>query len=115
MRREDPVDIPVPGEGFSLEGLLEGPSDGGRVVVCHPHPGFGGTMHIPFVVAMARALAAAGLRVLRFNFRGIGGSGGTPTGGLAEDRDVRAACALLRGAAPETSGVAIAGYSFGAL
>lgn len=82
-------------------------------VVCHPHPAFGGRMSNPLVVALAEALAAAGLSVVRFNFRGIDGSGGTPTGGLREHEDVRAACAWLR--AQGAPRVALVGYSFGAL
>lgn len=107
------LDLPVPGEGFSLRAAFDGPVGGAPVVLCHPHPAFGGTMQAPLVVAVARALSAAGARVLRFNFRGIGGSGGEPEGGLAEHRDVAAACAFL---GAETGGaVALAGYSFGAL
>ena len=105
--------IALPGEGFSLEGVLEGPAGAPGVVVCHPHPAFGGTFNTPIVVRLAGALAAAGLRALRFNFRGIGRSGGRPTGGAVEERDVRAACAALREVS--TGEVALAGYSFGAL
>ncbi|MSP61579.1 MAG: hypothetical protein EXR72_14815 [Myxococcales bacterium] len=106
-----PIAIPT-GEGFDLEGLLDGEGRRG-VVICHPHPAFGGTLHTPLVAALAGALAGAGLRVLRFNFRGIGRSGGTASGGRVEERDVAAACAFL--GAGGASEIAIAGYSFGAL
>jgi alpha/beta superfamily hydrolase len=83
------------------------------VVVCHPHPAFGGRMDTPLVVALADALGAAGFSTVRFNFRGLGGSGGKPTGGLEEHADVRTVAAWLREAgAPR---VALVGYSFGAL
>jgi uncharacterized protein len=99
-------------EGFSLEGALDG--DGARaVVVCHPHPAFGGRLDTPLVAALAEALARAGLRALRFNFRGVGGSGGSPSGGLVEERDVAAAARFLLDSG--ATGIAVAGYSFGAL
>lgn len=111
------VTIPVGDEGFSLEGLLEGPADGAPVVVCHPHPAFGGTLDTPIVAALAAALAEAGSATLRFNFRGIGRSGGQATGGRVEERDVMAACAWLRARAGDASHreIALVGYSFGAL
>ena len=131
MRASTPIRIPVDGEGFSLEGRLDGPGhdpSAPGVVVCHPHPAFGGTLDAPLIVALAEALTAAGMRVLRFNFRGIGTSGGIPEGGLVEDRDVRAACAFLRARNPSDPSrppsittaspppdIALAGYSFGAL
>src|SRR4051812_3472884 len=109
---EVPLRIAVPDEEFTLDAILSGPAGGPGVVLCHPHPAFGGTMRTPLIVALAGALGASGHRVLRFDFRGVGGSGGAPTGGLVEDRDVRAACAVLEAAGDP---VAIVGYSFGAL
>src|SRR5207302_1237975 len=50
---------------------------------------------------------------VRFNFRGLDGSEGTPTGGTREHEDVAAAIAWCRSqGAPR---VALVGYSFGAL
>jgi hypothetical protein len=108
------VRIPVVAEEpFELEGLLDEHSGAPLVVVCHPHPAFGGRMDTPLVVELARALHAAGLSTLRFNFRGLAGSGGTATGGLAEHDDVVAAVTFARArGAPRVS---LAGYSFGAL
>ena len=61
--------------------------DGGRspstrgagVALCHPHPFLGGDKDSALVVALARRLARAGVAVLRFDSRGVGGSGGTRT------------------------------------
>lgn len=108
------VEIPVVDEGFALEGRLDGPPDGPRALVCHPHPAFGGTLDTPLVAELATSLAAVGQRVLRFNFRGVGASGGQGTGGLAEVRDVHAACTFLRDGHRDRP-VALCGYSFGAL
>lgn len=83
-------------------------------MVCHPHPEYGGDMHNPVVLAAAGACVAAGWAALRFNFAGVGASGGGFSGGGEEVRDVEAAVAALRGLLPEGVPLAIAGYSFGA-
>ncbi len=101
------------GGAFALEAEAEIFAGADGVVVCHPHPAFGGRMDNPLVVALADGLAAAGLSTVRFNFRGVGASGGEPTGGRAEHDDVRAAAAWLREAGAQRVG--LLGYSFGAL
>ena len=78
------------GTGPQLQGVLtlpQGASAG--VVVCHPHPQFGGDMGNPVVTAVARACAGANLATLRFNFRGVGSSGGAWDEGRGEQDDVR--------------------------
>jgi alpha/beta superfamily hydrolase len=105
--------IPVDGGAFTLEAEAELRPGAPGAVVCHPHPAFGGRMDTPLVLALADALADAGLSTVRFNFRGIDGSDGTPTGGHLEQDDVRAASAWLR--AQGCPRVALVGYSFGAL
>ena len=76
------------------------------VLVCHPHPLYGGTMHNKVVYRIARAMRQAGAVVLRFNFRKTG---------LIEEgvEDARAALAWLRAAYPALP-YALAGFSFGA-
>jgi uncharacterized protein len=105
--------VRIPVGDFTLEGEAQLVDGAPAAVVCHPHPAFGGRMHTPLVVDLAEAFGAAGWSTLRFNFRGLDGSGGSPTGGLAEHDDVAAAVAWARdnGAAE----VALVGYSFGAL
>jgi alpha/beta superfamily hydrolase len=106
------VAIPV-GDEFTLAAEVTLRDGAPAALVCHPHPAFGGRLDTPFVVALADALARAGLSTVRFNFRGLGGSGGKPTGGHAEQNDVRAVAAWLR--AQGAPRVAFVGYSFGAL
>lgn len=103
----------IPVGDFTLEAEAHLVPGAAAVVVCHPHPAFGGRMDTPLVVALTDALDAAGLSTLRFNFRGLGGSGGTPTGGLREHEDVAAAVDWIR--ATGAAEVALVGYSFGAL
>jgi alpha/beta superfamily hydrolase len=100
---------------LTLEAALAMPP-GARagVVVCHPHPLYGGDMDNPVVTGVARACTEAGLATLRFNFRGVGGSGGAWDDGRGEQDDVRAALAHLRRLLPAGAPVALAGYSFGA-
>jgi alpha/beta superfamily hydrolase len=105
--------VRIPVAGFTLEAEARVVAGAPAAVVCHPHPAFGGRMDNPLVVALAEACAAAGFSTVRFNFRGLDGSEGAPTGGLREHEDVAAAIAWARGqGAPR---VALVGYSFGAL
>jgi uncharacterized protein len=97
--------------------FLAGPRPDGLprgCVVCHPHPLYGGNMNNSVVVAITAALAAKGISTLRFDFRGVGASGGTHGGGVPEVDDARAAIGALR-AASGIDRIAIAGYSFGSL
>ncbi len=82
------------------------------VVLCHPHPLHGGTMHNKVVYHAAKVFRELGLPVLRFNFRGAGLSDGTHDDGQGEQQDVAAACDWL---ARETALPLVgAGFSFGA-
>jgi uncharacterized protein len=112
MISEQPIRLAV-GADLSLEALLAVPaSPSGGVVICHPHPLYGGDMENPVVVRVQEVCAALGLATLRFNFRGVGASGGVHGGGIAEQDDAAAALDAL--AKAMGSGVlAIAGYSFG--
>ena len=82
-------------------------------VICHPHPLFGGTMHNKVVHAAAEAIVGAGLPALRFNFRGVGGSGGKHDGGRGEQDDLKTVMDHLARLYPHKP-LLVAGYSFGA-
>lgn len=104
---------------LSLEGVMASPSRLGGgcpgVVVCHPHPLFGGNMDNTVVTALCAALAEEGFFALRFNCRGVGGSEGEFTKGDGEQEDVLAALGLLRDwPGVKMGSVGLAGYSFGA-
>lgn len=85
----------------------------GVVVLCHPHPQFGGTMDNKVVVTLARAFVHLGYRALRFNFRGVGGSAGVWDEGQGEVDD---ALAVIKAARAQSPGLplALGGFSFGA-
>lgn len=106
--------IEVAGPVGKLVGELELPAGEPRGValVCHPHPVHGGSLRNAIVVRVARALRAAGLCTLRFNFRGVEGSEGAYDG----TQEVEDAAAVARALAERFPGLPLwaAGYSFGA-
>ncbi|MCX6544844.1 MAG: alpha/beta fold hydrolase [Acidobacteria bacterium] len=83
------------------------------VVLAHPLPTGGGTMHNKVVYQVAKSLCRTRAAVLRFNFRGVGTSEGMFTDGPGEMADFRAALDMVAARYP---GVEIwaAGFSFGA-
>jgi len=104
----------IPVAHGSLEGILREPTSAvAAAVVCHPHPRGGGTMNNNVVYRAAKALVAAGVVALRFNFRGVGASTGVHADGVGEEEDVRAAVDFLCARAPELP-IWIAGFSVGA-
>ncbi|HEX9975944.1 MAG TPA: CocE/NonD family hydrolase [Dehalococcoidales bacterium] len=103
---------------ITLEGELHLPEGDGPfpiVVVCHPHPLYGGNMENNVVMAICQGLLTHSVAAFRFNFRGVGRSGGAYGGGITEREDVKAALAFVR-ARPEVDAgkIGLAGYSFGA-
>jgi alpha/beta superfamily hydrolase len=82
------------------------------LVVCHPHPLHGGTMDNKVVQTIARAGLQLGWRVLRFNFRGVGGSAGAWDEGRGEVDDALAVITAGRAGAPSLP-LMLAGFSFG--
>jgi len=105
----------IAGPAGKLEAVLEEPEEGApreAVLVCHPHPQHGGTMHNKVVYRIARAMRRAGCVVLRFNYRGVNLSEGRYDQGIGETEDARAALAFLRGRYPALP-FSLAGFSFG--
>ena len=114
----------VPGPAGALEALLDAPdarTDGSgsdrapraAVVLAHPHPLHGGTMHTKAVFQAAKGLRRIGCAVLRFNFRGVGESAGAFDEGRGERDDVASALSFLETHYPGIS-LWAGGFSFGA-
>jgi uncharacterized protein len=82
-------------------------------VVCHPHPLGGGTLHNKVVFRAARGLEAANVATLRFNFRGVGASGGRHEAGEGELEDVNVAIEWVKRKLPGKK-LIVGGFSFGA-
>jgi hypothetical protein len=97
---------------LKIEGWLAAASPERGVVITHPHPLYGGDMDNPVVIAVQRAYLRRGISTLRFNFRGVGGSGGRYDNGAGERGDAEAALRFL--ADRGITAIDLAGYSFGA-
>lgn len=111
--------LTIASSNATLEAILQTPDttiSGAILVVCHPHPLYGGSMHNNVVDALCEAALQEGVAALRFNFRGVGASSGSHTGGEGEEADViaalRTAMDLSGSGGPMAAG--LAGYSFGA-
>lgn len=101
-------------DAVSLEGEIRLPEGDalGSAVICHAHPRHGGSKDHPILWALRNELAARGVAVLSFNFRGTMRSAGTYAAGHTETRDVEAAIGRIR---DEAEGPTIVcGWSFGA-
>ncbi len=101
------------GPAGRLEALLNTGAEDAKyaVLVCHPHPLGGGTMHNKVVYHAMKAFQSFGLPVLRFNFRGTGLSEGQHDHGRGEQDDVRAALEWLDREFHKP--LLFAGFSFG--
>lgn len=110
--------LEIRGPAGRLEVLLDEPtgvpaeSPRAAVVLAHPHPQYGGTMHTKAVYWSAKALSRIGCAVLRFNFRGTGGSQGSFDEGAGERDDFGAAVDYMA-ARYDAAPVWAAGMSFG--
>ena len=110
------LDEPPQTGGVNAEGLVEqGQAEGLRaaVVLAHPHPQYGGTMHTKVLYQSAKAFSRIGCAVLRFNFRGAGTSAGEFDQGRGEMDDFRTALSFMHERYPGTP-LWAAGMSFGA-
>jgi alpha/beta superfamily hydrolase len=111
------VHISFPSGQLKLEGVWHLPEGDGpfpAVIVCHPHPLYGGNMSSNVVFSICQALALKNIAALRFNFRGAGQSEGEFGGGTGEREDVRAALAFVSSAENiKRNKIGLVGYSFG--
>ena len=97
---------------LKIEGLQGKHSEENGVIICHPHPLMGGSMHNNVVEAIRDAFALQNYTTLRFNFRGAGNSAGNYDEGRGEQSDILSAHEFLKKNGIEK--IILAGYSFGA-
>ena len=111
--------ITFPSGNLILEGRLSLPQVEGLmagVVICHPHPLYGGDMNNNVVEGITAAAEESQMAVLAFNFRGVGRSQGTHDRGNGEVDDAMAAArCLASNPKVDRDRIVIAGYSFGAV
>ena len=107
------VRIPVSDSDIELEGRLGAAPV--SAVVAPPHPLYGGNLSNPVVSALRDGLARRGIGALAFNWRGVGGSGGRPSGdATVAATDYITALAYVRSLGQRPLPWVAAGYSFGA-
>jgi alpha/beta superfamily hydrolase len=100
---------------FTKRGEIAGPAGPLSVAVdtttdVAPHPLQGGTMDNKVVTTIARALTQRGWRTVRFNYRGVGQSGGAWDEGRGEIDDALAVIAAHRAVGEP---LLLGGFSFG--
>lgn len=109
----------IPGSAGNLEGITHLPDDAPRAiaVVAHPLPTMEGTMENKVVTTLAKTFAELGFIALRFNFRGVGASGGVYDHGNGEVEDaIAVARYALREYGPNENNrlpLILSGFSFG--
>ena len=91
-----------------VDGTLPG------VVVCHPHPLYGGSMGNSVIRELGTAVSNHNIIALMFNFRGVGKSTGKFSDGIGEQDDVIATLDWLA-VQPQIDirRLGLCGYSFG--
>ena len=111
-----PERLQLQGPVGELQAVVEDPGEGATpealIVICHPHPLHGGTMDNKVVTTLARAAHELSCPSVRFNFRGVGSSGGSHDDGRGEVDDALAVVAWGRRRWPQAR-LWLAGFSFG--
>lgn len=108
-------EVVIPGQVGRLEGRYNhSRSARAPIALClPPHPAYGGTMNNRLVYSLFHAYTRAGFSTLRFNFRGVGKSQGSWSGGEGELTDAASALDWLQQMNPDAREVWVGGFSFG--
>ena len=83
------------------------------VLICHPHPQYGGNMFNNVVSGVFNKLVRNKVSCMRFNFRGVGRSTGTHSNGTGELSDVHACIDFVINER-KFEKIFLCGYSYGA-
>ncbi|MGQ9546496.1 MAG: alpha/beta hydrolase [Dehalococcoidia bacterium] len=114
----DKMRVTFPSGKLLLEGILAIPEGVGpfpAVIICHPHPLYGGSMDNNVVNCLAETLTRASLASFKFNFRGVGRSQGAFGQGIGEQEDVKAAVSFASTIKEiDCQRIGLVGYSAGA-
>jgi hypothetical protein len=116
MPGERAVTIACEAAPLALDAIFLGAPGGSAAdgaLIAAPHPLYGGSMHSPVVGEIAFALQKSGIASLRFDWRGVGASGGTPSG-RPQDADADFSAALDHLEETVNGEILACGYSFGA-
>ncbi len=109
-------EIMITGPAGRLEGRYKHSKIAGAPIalILHPNPQRGGTMNNKIAYSLFQTFAEQGFSTLRFNFRGVGRSQGEFDHGEGELGDAAAALDWLQSVNPNSAGVWMGGFSFGA-
>lgn len=106
------TEISISSGDITLEARLDDAAGVDMVVLCHPHPLYGGNMDNNVVWTLKKTLRAFGWSTLRYNSRGVGRSGGFYGDGEGETQDL---LAVLNYVMQKRNRILhLAGYSYGA-
>ncbi len=110
----EPVRGTIPGPAGELEVWQACPKGEARgaMLIAHPHPLHGGSMDNKVVYTLAKSALRSGLVAVRFNFRGVGASGGRHDNGVGEQDDLLAVADWMATELSELP-LYLAGFSFG--
>lgn len=107
------------GAAGNIEVALHSPASEGHfagsgmvAIACHPHPLYEGSMDNKVVTTLVRCYRDLGIPAARFNFRGVGNSGGVHDHAVGEVDDLIAVTDWLRQRYGATR-VLLSGFSFG--
>ncbi|OOZ40149.1 hypothetical protein BOW53_08785 [Solemya pervernicosa gill symbiont] len=107
----------IPGPSGQLELLTSYPEcyndSHPIVVICHPHPLYGGSLQNKVVHTLAKTFNDLGLLSITFNFCGVEKSNGQFDHGIGETDDLLAVVKLFQQRHPGAP-IWLAGFSFGA-
>ena len=107
--------IDITGPAGRIQGVYHQAKSPSRdvLIVCHPHPLFGGTMDNKVVTTIGKTFLDGGINVIRFNYRGVGESEGEYGGISGEVDDALAVFEWLK-QHHKFDRLFLAGFSFGA-
>jgi uncharacterized protein len=110
--------IIIPGPAGTLEARLHNRAAATApapwtLVICHPHPLYGGTMDNKVITTIAKAGVELEMQVLRFNYRGVGHSEGAFADAIGECDDLQAVITWTKKQFPNLR-LILCGFSFGA-
>ena len=98
-------------ESGDLEWMFESASSPTALVLCHPHPLYGGSMLDGVLETASRVAASRNISSIRFNFRGVGASTGAFDHGVGEVSDL---ANIVKEFEARFERLILSGYSFGA-
>ena len=99
------------GEVGDIEWMFEPASSNRALLLCHPHPLYGGSMLDGVLEVASQVAISLDISTIRFNFRGVGASAGSYDEGIGEIADLTT---IVNAFESRFEQLILGGYSFGA-